>query len=70
LSYKITFQDCLTKSGPIEPGTPLHKKQKETAPTLGFGKYRDKTPEWVQQNDEGYWDWAMENVPGFEKKFG
>ncbi len=35
---------------------------------VGFGKYAAKTVEWVQDNDENYFNWASENVPKFAAK--
>ena len=35
---------------------------------LGFGKYRDKTYDWVKKYDKQYYAWALENIPGFRAK--
>ena len=35
---------------------------------MNFGKYAAKTMEWVREHDARYFEWAMENVKGFEDR--
>jgi hypothetical protein len=38
------------------------------AVTMGFGKYSQRPMSWVKDNDESYWEWAMENLDFFPGK--
>ncbi len=47
-------------------------KEKQTCGAGGggimkFGKFKDKTHEWVKKNEPGYWRWATENIPSMER---
>jgi hypothetical protein len=35
---------------------------------VGFGKYSEKTVEWVKEHDFRYFSWLLENVPRFAAK--
>ena len=44
------------------------KNDSAKIPIMGFGKYRDKTVQWVKDNNRHYFHWAEENVEGFKKR--
>lgn len=52
---------------------PLNKKSSQqkpssSSPLMNFGKYKTETMEWVQENDENYFEWCLENIEWFESK--
>lgn len=58
----ISKENLLNKTGQIVKGDPLKKEQTKG---VGFGKYKDKTKDWIRNNDPAYFSWASENVKGF-----
>jgi hypothetical protein len=73
----ITKSDLLNGTGQIEKlkFPPWDKKNSEGKQTeqvkpdgIGYGKYADKTYEWVKENDLRYYLWMTENVPKFAAK--
>lgn len=66
LSIKgISKQNCIEKTGEIVAGEPLKKEEKKKIFT--FGKYKNKTFDYVRANDENYWNWCCENIKDFNK---
>lgn len=37
-------------------------------PKMQFGKYKEKTMEWVRDNDPSYWEWCLESINWFPAK--
>jgi hypothetical protein len=71
----ITKPDLLNGTGQIEKlKYPPWDKRNTNQPTeplscnIGYGKYHDKTYEWVKQNDFRYFSWCSENIPKFAAK--
>ena len=70
----ISFQDCLNGTGKMEKISAREalnlegiKAEKDDS-LMNFGKYAAKTMEWVREHDARYFEWAMENVKGFEDR--
>ena len=69
----ITSKEIYTPCGVMErsplvaktsanlPNKPEVKSTGKDAP-LGFGKYRDKSPVWIIENDPRYSSWMQQNV--------
>lgn len=64
---KISLENCLKCTGQIER-LDTKKLLDEVLPKMGFGKYKEKTFKWVQENDPGYMGWCIENISGFAAK--
>lgn len=65
---KITKEDLLDAAGTGEIDIADINQDLSKPNTLGFGKYKDKTFEWVYQNDRRYFFWAGENIRGFDDR--
>lgn len=61
---KENLENC---TGEIVRGDPINKPQKGGS-TLGFGKYKDKTIEWVKENDLRYFEWCHREIKGFAER--
>lgn len=44
------------------------KAELKPSPLMNFGKYKTKTMAWVQENDENYFEWCLENIDWFQGK--
>lgn len=69
---KISFKDCLRGTGAMEfvPRNELfetEKREKDDS-LMNFGKYAQKKVLWVRNHDRRYFEWALENVKGFEER--
>lgn len=72
---QISLENCVNKTGQIEAGIPIERSKNPQNTKLsqgkitimGFGKYKEKTREWVQQNDPSYWQWCCENIKNFKR---
>ena len=45
------------------------KEKKEKLNVFTFGKYKDKSIDYVRENDEQYLEWCIENVKYFKKNY-
>ena len=50
----------------LEAAAPAGREVNKGA-VITFGKYRDKTVGYLLDHDPGYMQWAMDNIPRFEK---
>ena len=66
---KITLKDCIDGTGEMEKTTLKDILGNKFTPDnqMKFGKYKGKELKWVKDNDRGYWDWAIDNVAGFDR---
>jgi hypothetical protein len=73
----ITSEEIYTPCGAMQRGEPLGKSKfnsstpapaqnKKDSKVMGFGKYKNKTREWVMENDKSYFNWCTQNVKGFK----
>jgi hypothetical protein len=65
--YGKTGASTPSKGGESVSVKPKGKPLTKDSP-MGFGKYKDRTIGWVQQNDRHYFGWASENVDWFSEK--
>lgn len=66
---KITFKDCVNGTGEMQKTTIKEILGSKFVPDdeMKFGKHKGQKLTWVKENDEGYWNWAIDNVGGFDK---
>lgn len=68
---KITFNDLKFGRGNVERIKSLCDDSSSSSNKMiimGFGKYSQRPMSWVKENDESYWEWAMENLDFFPGK--
>jgi hypothetical protein len=79
---RITLEDCVRGTGSMQKMAKgeLHGKtqgavaksattQRAKPATMGFGKFRERLLVDVYEQDRRYFDWCLENVNGFKKRW-
>ena len=68
----ITKKELQEGSNRIEklkyPPWDKRNEKQEIDSKVGFGKYAEKTIDWVKEHDERYYLWMLTNVPKFAAK--
>lgn len=64
----ISLQECINGSDRIEKLTPLFDKKPSLSPKVGFGKHANLTFQELYEQEPRYFEWARENIKGFEQK--
>jgi hypothetical protein len=66
---RISLKNCMEGTGEMQKTTLKEILGNKFMPDdeMKFGKYRGKPLKWVKENDEGYWNWAIDNIPNFDK---
>lgn len=66
---KITLKDCMNGTGEMEKTTLKEMLGNKFVPEdeMKFGKYKGQKLQWVKENDPNYWEWATQNVGGFDR---
>lgn len=66
---KITLTNCVEGKGEMQKTTMKEILGNKFTPDdeMKFGKHKGQKLAWVKANDRGYWDWAIDNVDGFER---
>jgi len=69
IGEKISLSDCVNKTGVIEIADLFSKTPKisKVQGEVSFGKHKGKTYGWIKKHDAGYFRWACETIPRFEK---
>ena len=62
---RISRDDCLNKRRTVEYADIFEGCEKKEI--VSFGKFKGQTYDWIKQNQPRYYEWASENIKGFNK---